>query len=150
MFLRFALPLLFAIQTPMTGSAQHPVQLRLDAPNTARVGERVSLTIIVENPTDRPVDLYLRGRQIAFDVVVTDSDGVVVWRRLEGEIIPAIVQLKSLAPREVLALRTTWEQRSNRGRPLAAGLYSVRGLVLTDDAQAPLETAAVELRILPN
>jgi hypothetical protein len=144
-----ALSLVALSLAPMTAAAQDSLRLRLDAPSEARAGVRVQVTLRVENAGDRPLDLYLRGRTIAFDVVVARDDGTVVWRRLDGEIIPAIIQLKTLAPREVFELRAEWDQRTNRGRPVAAGLYSVRGLLLTD-AQMPLETPAVELRIVPN
>jgi hypothetical protein len=144
-----ALSLLALALVPMTAAAQDSLRLSIQIPHEVRARATVPVEVRVENTTDRPLDLYLRGRTIAFDVVVTRADGTVAWRRLEGEIIPAIIQVKTLAPREVLELNTEWNQRTNRGRRVAAGLYSVRGILLTD-AQTPLETPAVELRILPN
>jgi hypothetical protein len=40
----------------------------------------------------------------------------------------------------------TFLQRTNRGRPVDAGLYSVRGVLLTEE-QVPLETPIAQLRI---
>jgi hypothetical protein len=120
--------------------------LRLDVPTDAPRGATVPITLLVENPSEQPLDLYLRGRDIAFDVVVARANGDVAWRRLEGEIIPAILQLRTLAPHEVLELRAQWDQRTNRGRPVDAGLYSVRGVLLTEE-QVPLETPIAQLRI---
>jgi hypothetical protein len=133
----------------MSAAGQDSLQLRLDVPSEARLGAPVPLTLRVENTGGRPLDLYLRGRTIAFDVIVERDDGRVVWRKLEGEIIPAIVQVKTLRPREVMELHARWDQRTNRRRRVAAGLYSVRGALLTD-MPTPLETAAVQLRIVPD
>jgi hypothetical protein len=70
----------------------------------------------------------------------------VVWRRLAGEVIPAVVQLRTLAPGEVLELRAEWDGRPARGAP-APGDYWVRGLLLTDGPE-PLATPAAGLRIV--
>ena len=105
------------------------------------------MTLRVENPGDRPLDLCLRGRTITFDVVVTGLGGDVVWRRLHGKIIPAILRLETLAPREVLELPATWDQRRNDGDLVLVGAYLVRATLLTD-TEPPLETPIVELRIL--
>jgi hypothetical protein len=131
----------------VSAPAQDPLRLRLDAPSEVRAGATVPLTLRVENTGDRPLDLYLRGRTIAFDVIVSRADGTVAWRRLEGEVIPAIIQVKTLAPREALELRGEWNQRTNGGQRVGPGLYSLRGALLTD-APTPLETAAAELRVV--
>jgi hypothetical protein len=66
-------------------------------------------------------DVYLRGRAITIDVEVTRADGAVVWRRLEGEMIPAIVHLRTLAPGERLEVETTWDQRATGGKAVEPG-----------------------------
>ena len=132
---------------PMTAPAQPSLRLSVVAPGEVRAGETVPIILRAVNTSDRPLDLYLRGRTIAFDVVVTRADGDTVWRRLEGQIIPAILQLRTLAPRETLELRADWDQSDNRGRRVSAGVYTVRALLLTDSA--PLATDAAELRVTP-
>jgi hypothetical protein len=132
---------------PLTASAQGSLRLSVVAPSEVRAGETVPITLRAVNTSDRPLDLYLRGRTIAFDVIVASAGGDTVWRRLEGEIIPAILQLKTLAPRETLELSAEWDQRDNRGRRVSTGVYSVRALLLTDSA--PLATDAAELRVTP-
>jgi hypothetical protein len=102
------------------------------APVDARVGGKVPVTLRVENRGAKAVDLYLRGRTITFDVVVTREDGSVVWRRLEGEVIPAIVHLRVLRRGEVLELRTQWDQRSNDGATVLSGRYLLRGQLLME------------------
>jgi hypothetical protein len=123
------------------------LRLSLGVPVEVAAGVSVPVTITLENVSGRPLDLYLRGRTIAFDIVVLDAAGVTTWRRLEGVIIPAILRLESLAPGQVLELSDRWDQRDNAGRPVGAGDYSVYGEVLTEGP--PLRTADVPLRILP-
>lgn len=91
------------------------------------------------------MDLYLRGRSATFDVIVTRPDGNVAWRRLEGEVIPAIVHLRTLAPAEHLELITVWDQQTMNGVPIDAGEYSARGLLLVEGG--PMETSSVPLHI---
>ena len=101
----------------------------------------------VVNRTGRPFDLYLRGRTATFDVVVTGSDSTVVWRRLDGEIIPAIVHVRTLAPAERMELETVWDQRTKAGGRLPPGAYAIRGFLLVEGQ--PLETKQVPLQIDP-
>lgn len=129
-------------------SAVVPASLRLsiDVPAEVHVGEPVPITLRLENVGARPLDLYLRGRTIAFDVLVTRDDGRAAWRRLTGEIVPAIVQHVPLKGGEVLELRTEWDQRGNDGKPVGPGLYSAQGFLPTD-ALDPLATDPVQLHI---
>lgn len=123
------------------------VRISLHLPREVRSGQTIPISIRVENTARRPLDLYLRGRTIAFDIFVTRPNGEVVWQRLKEEIIPAIVQLKTLQPGEVLELRDVWPQRDERGHAVAPDSYLVRGALLTD-GPTPLETAPVLLRVV--
>ena len=115
-------------------------------PGRVRAGEPVPITLTVENRAPHAIDVYLRGRTPTFDVVVTRPDGAVAWRRLENEIIPAMLQVRTLGPAERLDLVTEWDQRTNRGRPIDAGEYSARGLLLVEGD--PLETSSVPFHIV--
>ena len=105
------------------------------------------MVLMVENVSERPVDLYLHGRPIAFDLTVADAEGETVWRRLHDAVIPVILRIETLAPGDTLTLEDTWDQRSIEGKPAAAGAYTVRGELLTEDE--PLTAAEVPLRITP-
>jgi hypothetical protein len=133
----------------VTATAPESLRVRLEIPELVLAGQVVPIVIRLENGGQRPLDLYLRGRTIAFDIFITRRDGHVVWQRLKDEIIPAIIQLKVLQPGEVLELKDEWRQRSNRGEPVEPGSYVVRGTVLTDGPN-PLETASESLRIAPS
>lgn len=116
-------------------------------PAEAHAGRAVPITLRLDNRAGTALDLYLRGRTPTFDVEVADPAGAVVWRRLENEIIPAIVQLLTLAPGERFEIGMTWDQKAKGGRPVAPGAYTVRGLLLVEGR--PLETPPVPLRIVP-
>lgn len=129
--------------TAMSAAADS-LALTLVLPSRVRAGERVPLMLELENRRPLPLDLYLRGRSITFDVVVTRADGELIWRRLEGEVIPAIVHLRTLAAGERLELEAVWDQRTNRGSPLEPGEYAARGLLLVEGE--PLATPPVAFR----
>ena len=108
------------------------LQLELVAQARVRAGQSVRFTLRIRNQTAEAVDLYLRGRTPTFDLVVQRVTGEVVWRRLEDEIIPAIVHLRVLKPDERLDLTTTWDQRTRAGSLVAAGNYTARALLLVE------------------
>jgi hypothetical protein len=124
------------------------LRIHLNVPPVVLTGDPVPVVIRLENGGARPLDLYLRGRTIAFDIFITRADGRPVWQRLKDEIIPAIIQLKTLRPGQVLEVRDEWHQQGSRGEPVGPGTYLVRGMVLTDGPDA-LETASASLRIIP-
>jgi hypothetical protein len=130
--------------------ASPPDSLRfeIDVPSSAREGEPVPITLRVSNDGSQPIELHLRGRTIAFDIIVAGEDGEVVWRRLEGQTVPAILQVIDLAPGRSLELRDIWSQETNAGEQVGPGLYRVNGALPTGSLRA-LETPARPLRILP-
>jgi hypothetical protein len=128
--------------------AQEGAVVSLDVPQAVAAGAPVPITIRVKNETAAPLDLYLRGRDVIFDITVADSTGDVVWRKLEGEVTQAILQLKTLAPGEVMELSHSWDQKSHRGQLVAPGRYTVRGSVLTD-GQTTLDSPPATMEIKP-
>jgi hypothetical protein len=135
-------------EVDITPAVSDSLRLSLDLPRTVRAGAAVPISMRVENTTDRTLDLYLRGRTIAFDLVVTDSAGEIVWRRLEGEVIPAILRIEPLRAGESLNLEAVWDQRTNAGDAVAPGMYTVHGELLTESD--PLATPTERFRIEPN
>ena len=124
------------------------LRFTLVAPDTVRIGEPVRIVLRLTNVTDRPVEAHFLGREIAFDIVIASEDGRIVWRRLEGAVVPGILQVKVLAPGQTLEFTAVWRQRTNAGEPVAPGTYRVRGL-LPSDEPAPRRTPDVRLRITP-
>ncbi|HEX5575665.1 MAG TPA: BsuPI-related putative proteinase inhibitor [Gemmatimonadales bacterium] len=105
------------------------------------------ITLRVSNPAQKPATVYLGRRPTAFDIVITRTDGRPVWRRLNGAVSNAILQVRVLAPREVLEFSDTWRQQDDRGRPVQAGEYRVTG-VLPGDPPQQLRTSTASLHIL--
>jgi hypothetical protein len=122
--------------------------VELSVPEHVRAGEPVPLTLRATNRGVRGATLYLRGRPIAFDVIVTNPRGKVVWRRLQGATISMVLQVRELAPGESLELEGTWDQRTNAGVRVPPGEYRLTGRLLTD-TERPLESPPVRLRITP-
>lgn len=125
------------------------LRLELVAPTTIRAGAPVPVALRLTNVADRPAELHLVGREIAFDIVVAREDGTVVWRRLTRAAIQGILQIRTLAPGETLELRDVWRQRSDAGHPVPPGTYTLLGVVPTEEPKRPLRTAVAQLRILP-
>jgi hypothetical protein len=117
-------------------------------PPTVRAGEAVPITLRLTNTAQSPATAYLQGRPVAFDIIVSRRDGAVVWRRLEGAVVSAVLQVRTLAPGEVLEFSDSWSQQSNLGESVGPGEYLVTG-VLPTDPPAELRTAPKPLRILP-
>ena len=121
----------------------------MTAPESARLGSTVQIAIRLENLGETPLELYLRGRAIAYDILIADAAGRVVWHRLEGDVIPAIIQVKVLNPGDMFELSHTWGQRTNSGEAVLPGIYTLRGIVLTDGPE-PLASPPKPLLIVPD
>lgn len=132
----------------MTAAIPDSLRLRLLLRGEARAKEPVVITLRVENIGSSPLDLYLRGRTIAFDLVVSRSNGTLIWRRLHDQVVPAILRLETIAPGASLELKDVWHQRSNDGELVAPGDYMVHGELLSEEQ--PLVTPAEPLRIAGN
>jgi hypothetical protein len=124
-----------AVGRPIMPGVEQPDSMRVEivVPPRVAAGEAVPIAIRIGNTADRTIELHLQGRTVTFDLIVRRGDSV-VWRRLEGESVQAILQLRPLAPGEVLVLEDTWRQEDNAGRRVGPGEYSVSGSVPTDGA----------------
>lgn len=140
---RVLLPLVLALAL-----VADSMTLELSLPSRVRAGESVEISLRATNHGVKPAPLYLRGRPPAFDIVVTDARGKVVWRRLHGAAISMVLQIRELAPGETLTFKDRWDQRTNGGAPVLPGEYHFTGRLLTD-TDRPLETRPVVLRITP-
>jgi hypothetical protein len=117
----------------------------LEVPARAALGAPIPLVLRLANVSTRRIEVHLRGRETVFDVVARRPGGEEVWRRLTGQVTMAILQLRSLAPGEVLELRAAWDQRDAAGRPVVAGEYRLQGELPGDD---PLPLRSSEARVV--
>lgn len=133
--------------TSVTATPDDSLQLELVVPQRVRAGEPVRVTLRVTNTASSATDLYLRGREPTFDIVVDDESGRTVWRRLAAETIEAILLLRPLGAGAIMDVSYTWDQRTGSGTAVSPGRYTVRGMLLMESAER--ETAAVPLEITP-
>lgn len=134
-------------ETPaVTAPASDSVSIELELPADVAHGQSIPIVVRARNTTDRQLDVYLRGREPTVDIRVRDAASRVVWERLRDEIIPAIVQLRTLAPGEALEVRLDWDQRTNDEEPVAPGTYTIRASLLTETEPLWSETAEITIR----
>lgn len=126
-------------------AATESLQVILSAPPRVPLGAPVLFRLVLANQTDRRLTLYLSGRSVTFDITVTGPEGSVVWRRLEGQTIQGILQVRELGPREHLVLEDEWDQTASDGKPVPPGTYMAKGAILTDGA--PLFTPSVSFAV---
>jgi hypothetical protein len=129
-------------------SLRDTMTLDLVLPGTVQVGDSVSIMLRVTNTGRKPATLYSQGRPTAFDIVVARPDGSLVWHRLNQAVISSVLQVRELAPGEMLEFEDSWDQRDDRGQAVSAGEYRVTG-VLPTDPPAELRSRPARLRILP-
>lgn len=132
----------------MRESQPDSLAIDLAAPAEVRAGTAITFTLRVRNRAPRPIELYLHGREPTVDLIVSRTTGDTVWHRLEGQVIPAIVNLRAVPPGESLLLTATWDQRGADGSTVPPGEYLARGSLLTESGA--LESPAVRLRITPH
>lgn len=118
----------------------------IEAPENVPAGATIPITMRIVNTSSEPLELYLHGREATYDFIVTSSDGHIVWRRLEGQTVQAILRVEVLAPGQTLEVGDRWNQRDNSGKRVAPGSYVVRGTLLGEGASR-LESPAVPVRI---
>jgi hypothetical protein len=126
---------------------QDSVTFRVHAPASVRAGERVPIELVLTNRTERPLTLYLQGRPLAFDITVSREDGSQIWRRLQGQVVSAILAVRELAPAESLTFEAVWDSRLPDGRPAPPGRYRITGRLPTDTPEG-LTTPPASLQIL--
>jgi hypothetical protein len=96
------------------------------------LGRPVPLVFSVTNPGKSSLTLQLLGRTPTADFVVSDARGEQVWSLLKGQVMAASLRLYPLEPGRRLRFRAVWQQRSDKDRPVPAGEYLIRGVLLTD------------------
>ncbi|HUF49852.1 MAG TPA: BsuPI-related putative proteinase inhibitor [Longimicrobiales bacterium] len=109
----------------MTDSLQLTTIVQTPVP----AGERAAITLTAVNVSGRPLELYLAGREPTADVVVRDAAGAVIWQKLRGAAVQAIVQLKLLPAGDSLTLHESWDVPDT-----ASGEYLIEAVLLTDAA----------------
>lgn len=129
----------------MRETGRDTLRLELEVPGEVAFGSPVPVVIRARNLTDRALSLSLLGTEIVYDLMVWRMDGTLIWQRLEGKSVPSILRIVSIAPREALELKGSWNQLTSSGATLEPGTYRVQGVLPTDEA--PLRTPTLSFRI---
>ena len=91
------------------------------------------LVFTVTNTGKQAVTLQLLGRTPAADFQVLDSRGRMIWSRLRGQTLLGALRLYPLEAGKDLSFRDVWNQRTDKGDMVAPAVYTVLGVLLTDD-----------------
>ena len=126
--------------------AKPPMDFTISIPPEVRQGDPVPVTLRLRNTSPRPLTVYLQGRPTAFDIEVTNQAGRVVWRRLAGEPVQAILGVQTLAPGASLTFEDAWPQRDQAGRSIPPGHYTLVGRLLTDGDSLTTRPTTVRVR----
>jgi hypothetical protein len=125
---------------PNVNAPADSLELKLELPREADAGSRMAAVLRVRNLGDRPIDLYLRGRTFTVDVIAQRTDGDTLWRRLDGEIIPAMIHHQRLVPKRSIAIPVAWTWT------LGTGEYQLQALLLTEGEPLPSNRVSLRLR----
>ena len=103
----------------------------LEAPSQAAYGKTVGVKVTLRNISNEPV-LVPMGSVPAYDFVISTIEGENIWRWQCGQVILDIMGGETLEPGEEMELVGEWEQVDNRGEPVPAGTYLIRGALMMD------------------
>lgn len=146
-----------AIPIPDSGSAGHnsaalPTSLDWEVrlpQSVVRVGETVSMQLVIRNRTDSLIVLVLAAsRDWGIDFVITDVDGREVWSRAYGYDIDLRGVPLPIASSDSVVWTYEWNQRSNAGHRVDPGSYRVSGY-LTPRSRGAMGTAPATVIIVP-
>lgn len=129
------------------GAAWSDIRLQLLAPSRVPQGGTVPFTLRIVNAGRRPATLYVQGRPPAFDLMVHDASGRLVWRRLAGASVAMVLGVRQLAPGDVVDLEDVWRQTDAAGNPVPPGRYLLTGVV-PGEPDRDLRSRPAELDIL--
>jgi hypothetical protein len=136
-----------ALDSPgVAEAANDSLRLAMELPARVRAGEVVAIMLHARNVSGRALELYLQGREPTADVLVHTSSHELVWHRLAGLSVQAILRLEPLAPDESLTVHVTWDQRGDDGIPVPPGVYQITARVLAEgDGALSFPPAWVEI-----
>ena len=121
------------------------IDYSLEVASQADYGETVPMKLTLKNNSDAPVQFYTGGLPHDF-VIFTPGDDE-IWHWMCGKVTQAVLRQINLEPGEELVLVGEWEQVDNRGEPVPAGTYLIRG-VLTLEPDGRFSTPPQKLEVL--
>ena len=123
------------------------VAFSVETASRVSYGETLALKLTLRNLGDEILHFY-RGGRPSHDFVVSSSGDTEVWHWLCAKFIALPLGRETLEPGESLELSGEWEQVDNRGNPVPAGEYLVRGVLFLEPPER-LVTAPLRVEVLP-
>jgi intracellular proteinase inhibitor BsuPI len=127
-------------------NVQGDISLSLVGPAETPRGAVVPFAVRLQNITSRTIRLGVGGTTPAFDVIVQDASGGIVWNFMHGKAVAMIVKYLTLAPGEVVELRGVWSQQTNDGDTVLSGVYTVYAAMWTENGSLRSSTGTLRVR----
>jgi len=121
---------------------------RLEAPDTVRLSEGLTLRLLVRNDTDSQILLpFTWEGDFAFDPIARDAKGRVVWHRLFGQYLHAVGVARNIKPHETTTYRATWNLRDQGGALVPPDTYRITSRLIGGQDSVILSVADVAVVI---
>jgi hypothetical protein len=117
-----------ALEEPPAGLK---LDLKIDPPS--KVGDPITLRLIVTNGGEESLKLYLAGAADngyfgSYDLVAKNSEGAEVWSWIaDGRPVPLGLSTVMLAHGDQLLLQAPWNRTDKDGTPVQSGTYAISG-----------------------
>lgn len=110
------------------------LKVRMEADSAAVIGRTLRLTLLMRNTGSQPASLALRiSDGLAFDPIVRDAAGRLVWERLAGQLTAGTAVTIVVAPDSERTYEAFWDLRDQAGNLVPPGTYTIDGRVLLDN-----------------
>jgi hypothetical protein len=113
------------------------LQLQVEAPHQAVVGQPVDLRLVVSNSSGSVINLSGGDPAEAYAFVVYDDAGHVVWLSLHDYVLSAVLANWTIAPHDQVSHEVSWSGVGDDGQPLPPGEYTVVGKIFLSDNDTP-------------
>lgn len=119
------------------------LMVELDMPGQVKVGEPVTMKLIVRNEGDEPITLRFNTGQ-RYDFIVRDMEGNVVWQWSRDKAFIQVIGEVTIQPNGELTFVETWTQVDNEGNKVGAGEYEVEGIVTSEEPMSAYGFLVIE------
>jgi len=127
-----------APQPPQKVARALDVRLELPKERIAP-GEEIALRLVVKNEGPSAVTVPFRsGQRVEFEVRQNDR---LVWNWAHDRLFTQALGALTVQPGETRQFEARWNGRSNEGQPLAAGTYTVRGMLTAGETSLRLDAS---------
>jgi hypothetical protein len=126
------------------------LQLQVEAPHQAVVGQSVDLRLIVRNSSGSVMNLSGGIPSEAYEFYVYDGTGHEVWRSLHAyAALSGVLANWTIAPHDQVSHEVSWSGVGDDGQPLPPGDYTVTGKIFLSDNNSPESPPAAITLLAP-